>query len=52
MEVAQAEGHGPTLNSEAEVDFDFITRVVDRIGEGYRQFQDKECQQLKRDLLE
>jgi len=34
-----------------QFDFEIITRIADKLGEGFGQFQDKECQQLKVDLM-
>merc|ERR1719272_520351 len=49
--VTHADGAGPRRTGEAEVDFDLLIRVVDKIGEGFGQFQADECQPFKRDLL-
>merc|ERR1719162_458381 len=51
-EVTHADGGVSTRTGEAEVGFDLILRVVDKIGEGYGQFQAKECQPMRRDLIE
>jgi len=34
-----------------ELDLDAVTRIADKLGEGYGRFQNTECQQLKGDLM-
>lgn len=40
-----------TTSGDSEIDFEVVTMIVDKIGEGYGRFQDSECQTLKRDLV-
>lgn len=51
QQVVRAELGRDSVNDDDEVDFEVVLHMVDKIGEGYGRFQDKECQTLKLDLV-